>query len=389
VRGDDVFVVGNGFAAFSRNGGKIFEHIDLSAPFPSETLYDQTVIYDQKRDLLVWAHEAINNKGQRRLRIGSAQGQKITDWYFRFREIRPLHFGLGQRDWFDFHDIALGEEFLYLSANVFASPDDDTFEDVKLQGWMIMRIRLDSLASDKEYSDVPESYFVSKVHSFRGVQGAGKTMRWGGHVNLATLRVLTWPEYDELIAQDIAIRPWGGGGRRTAPGPDGKDWLGSTNARITAAWSAGGRTGFAWTAGADMSHRMPYVRAVLLKEKTLQVVDEPDLWSPDYAFAFPAAAPNANGQVGFSVYYGGGKLYPSHAVGRLFLGSEDGPSRWELVPTAVGTSGPDISAWGDFLVVRPHNVERGSWVTCGITLQGGSTREDVEVRYIRFSVGKD
>ena len=104
-----------------------------------------------------------------------------------------------------------------------------------------------------------------------------------------------------------------GGSRRRGFGPD--------------------HVGFAWTAAQDTNFTNPYVRGVILNKATLDDPKDLILWNRSFAYAYPAVVANRRGQLGVAVAYGGGRLFPSFAVGLLQpppppgRRSGDGPSR--------------------------------------------------------------
>jgi hypothetical protein len=108
------------------------------------------------------------------------------------------------------------------------------------------------------------------------------------------------------------------------------------------------------------------------------VLDEPDIWSQTAAWAYPAAAANAQGVAGFTAFYGGGTRHPSHVVGVKTA------TGWDTLFTRVGTHSPPNQAWGDYLSCTAHNANPSHWVASGYTLQGGNLRKNIEPRYVRF-----
>ena len=151
--------------------------------------------------------------------------------------------------------------------------------------------------------------------SIRLTRGAAATMYMGSHNSAAQIRVLQWPDSATGMSwNDVNVRSWAAGAY-SAPGPGGVNWLGRLDPRITGAWVGAATIGFMWSANRDASHPLPYVRVVRLKESTKALIDEPDIWSRTSAWAYPAAAANAEGVVGFSAFYGGGTRHPGHVVG--------------------------------------------------------------------------
>ncbi len=117
-----------------------------------------------------------------------------------------------------------------------------------------------------------------------------------------------------------------------------------------------------------------------LDETSRGVIDEPDIWHPTYAYAYPDACPNDRGDVGISLFRGGGSRYPGHVVGVMGSGS----TSWTLLGTRDGTSGPADSKWGDYVACRRHSPDGLTWLASGFTLQGGNTRDAVEPRVVHF-----
>jgi hypothetical protein len=119
-----------------------------------------------------------------------------------------------------------------------------------------------------------------------------------------------------------------------------------------------------------------------LIESIQALLDEPDLWSPTFAYAYPDIVPNHVGGVGITLFRGGGPLHPSHVVGVLDTTSG---AAWTLSGTKNGTNGPTDSKWGDYLTCRPVDGNPAQWVAAGFTLQGGGDRMNIEPRLVVFS----
>ena len=181
-----------------------------------------------------------------------------------------------------------------------------------------------------------------------------------------------------LSSWTVPVGPWNATNYQSN-GPGNAPWLARADDRITGAWRAKGKLGFMWSAASRPGRPHPYVRCVRIDEATLTVVDEPDLWSANGAWAYPAAAPNTRGDVGVSAFFGG-PTHPAHAVGRL----DDQLGTWETMITATSTHGPDRGKWGDYLVCRAHPTKRTAWIASGFTLNGGNDRAFVDPRYVVF-----
>jgi hypothetical protein len=271
--------------------------------------------------------------------------------------------------------VAVGEQFLYLTTNMFTTVSPSFTRSV------VFRLPLDKLAA---YEGFDYNYFESADDfSLRPTKGASDTMYFANHVTTNRIRVFTWPENNATLTSDEATVDVWSNAQRVAPGPDGRDWLGRADHRMTAGWMSGDEIGFAWTAAQDGNFPFPHARIAILDKNTKAIVAQPHIWNPDFAYAYPAAAPNEDGVVGVSVLYGGGaELHPSHAVG--ILHSDD--AGWSLVATANGTHGPAANRGGDYLDAEQHGGDPKSWVATGLTQQAGPQRTDVEPRYVHFRV---
>ena len=110
---------------------------------------------------------------------------------------------------------------------------------------------------------------------------------------------------------DIDVAPWTNSYSSSAP--NGIDWLGRIDGRITGAAVGGGRISLMWTSG---SRETAPIRSFAwrIDEATKRVIDEPDIWSNSNAWAYPTASSNTRGELGFTAFYGGA-VHPSHIVG--------------------------------------------------------------------------
>jgi hypothetical protein len=117
---------------------------------------------------------------------------------------------------------------------------------------------------------------------------------------------------------------------------------------------------------------------VRIGEASKQVTDEPDVWSQQRAWAYPAASCNSQGVIGFTAFYGGKDRNPGHVVGVRDASS------WSVVYSKLGSDSPDVEKWGDYLTCRAHAPQTDTWVAVGYTLEGGQTRSDVLPRLVHF-----
>jgi len=382
ARGSEVLMTGNWYAAFSSDGGSTFSYVNPDTTFPDipgqPFCCDQLADYDATNDVMFWFLQYVkdDNVGQNTVRLAVAQGADIASQAWRFYDFTPQAVGGWSSEWFDYPAMAVGENFLYITTNAFSTGASPSFRRS-----VILRIPLAQLA---DYQSLNLDFFDTTQHgSLRPSRGAGSTMYIGTHLNRNTIRIFSWPENSTtLSSDDVSVEIWSGG-TSIAPGPDGNDWLGRVDSRITAGWLSDDTLGFAWTVPQDAQHDFPHVRVVLVDRNSMTASDQPHIWNDSFAFAYPSAAPNGDEIVGLSVFYGGGgQHHPSHAVGVL----DPADNTWKLATTASGTHGPAVNKWGDYLAVRPHGSAANQWVATGYTLNGGSGRQDIEPRFIQFEL---
>jgi hypothetical protein len=372
--GSNVFVTGNWFASMSTTGGSNFAPVDPSTALPSAAggfCCDQVVLYDRSRDIWIWILQYLQTGGSNVFRVAISRGSSFGSWYWW--DFSPRGLNAAWTDmWFDYPDAALSANHLYIAFNGFNAAG-------RWQRAFVFKLPLDPL---KDRSSLGYQWWSTTAHgSLRLTQGAVNTMFFAGHNGSTRLRVFSWPDGSGTIGSfDVNVSAYSAG-PYSAPGPGGAEWLGRTDSRITGAWLTGTRAGFMWTAGAGSGRPLPYVKVAVVDTVTRSLIEQPDIWNPSIAFAYPAACPNAQGVVGVSLFMGGGTRHPTHLVG-----FRDGAA-WRLVVTRSSTHGPVGGAWGDYLSCKRHQPQASEWVASGFTLQGGTDRRHVEPQYVRFAIG--
>lgn len=373
--GNDVFFTGNWYAASSHNLGGAWTAVNPFTALPSADggfCCDQTVVSAPSQHMFVWLLQYVKANGTNTLRLAVRDSAGIK-WWWDFRPTTLNHSWTDQ--WFDYNSAALSDNYLYVTSNIY-----DFSSEPKWLRAVVIRVKLTDLAAG---AGLPFDYFEATANgSLRCTFGATATMYFGSPNNDGTVRVFTWPESSIKVTQkDVAVAGWTAG-TYSAPCPDGTEWLSRLDDRITAAWTANGTIGFAWSANKEATRPFPYVRIVRLTESTQALLDQPDIWSSNFAYAYPDIVPNHKGGVGITLFRGGGTMYPSHVVGVL---ATTGGASWTLRGTKNGTNGPADSKWGDYLTCRPHDGNPDQWVAAGFTLQGGGGRTNIEPRLVVFS----
>jgi hypothetical protein len=117
-----------------------------------------------------------------------------------------------------------------------------------------------------------------------------------------------------------------------------------------------------WNAGKDdgsgdcsKGKVQPFVKILRINDQSLEGIGEFHIWNPNYAFAFPALATSAAGEIGVSVPYGGPSDFPTSTVG--FLNDFE---LFSLEDSDVTFSDAGATRIGDYYVVRnsgPSNID--------------------------------
>lgn len=378
--GSEVLVAGNWYTTTSTNGGQSWAFVDpyhLLPPTAGGFCCDQVTLYDPTRGIFVWLLQYVRDaNGTNALRVAVKKAGTLGDnawwwWDFTPASTNPAWTG----EWFDFPDLELSANYLYVTTNSFAGN--------QWRRSVVFRLPLDALA---ERSQLQYRYWTTSTYfSLRCVRGARDVMYFAALNPPNRVRLYSWPETAASpTGRDIAVSPWSAG-KYSAPGPDGADWLGRCDDRITGAWLANGSVGLAWSANSRAGRPFPYVRVVEIDPAAAQATADRDIWNPTFAYAYPNGCPNDRGDVAITLFRGGGPWQPS-----LLVGIWDATlGRWRLRRAKDGTNGPADNKWGDYLTCRRHAPDGLTWVACGYTLQGGTGLPHVEPRVVVFGLDTD
>jgi hypothetical protein len=390
ARSDNVLVTANWFAAFSKNGGKTFQAIKPWELFPqvpaNPFCCDQVAVYDKRNDLMVWLLQYDYDDNGNFLRLAVAQGDDIPNQRWRYYDLAPSAIGKWANTWFDFPNLTVGLGNLYISSNVYSTRNvknpDGTIVKTPFERSVMLRIPLRELS---KYQGLQINYFDTQdFGGLRATQGASDVMYFGANADVGSLRVFSWPETGSTLSfKDLTVQDWDTGPPK-AVCPDQNDWMYRVDTRLTAAWSANGDIGFAWTTPQDSFFRFPQVRMAVIRASDMTVVAQPIVWNNEFAFALPAVAVDPAGDLGISLHFGGNHFYPSHAVGILHPIDSWTTSKWDLnvIQVTLGQHGPSDGNWGDYGGVRALDTDPTTWLTVGYTLQG--TQSEVQLDYVQF-----
>src|SRR5574337_1250029 len=386
--GTAVFQTGNWYAALSTDNGATFSFVNPFTTFPSVNggfCCDQSVLYNQSRDLLFWLMLYRHDTNTNTLRLAIAKGQSALSsgtWYYY--DLTPQMVGLPTGRWFDYPHLALSNNYLYVTANVFTISTPYTWTNT-----VIMRLPLDTLSA---HTALTLDYYVTNDHfNFTATQGATTRIYWGSQsLTSWQIRLYQWDEGSPTVSwTDVAISSYPLS-TPSCPGPDGRDWCGRSDDRILGAWVANGIIGFMWNASQGSGYPYPHIRALRITESTKAVIDQPVLWNSNFAWIYPAVGVNARGHIAGPVFSGGGTSYPTLNV---FIWDDLSPdpmtSGWETHGVVTSTNGPIENKWGDYLASRPQSPNSNTWIGTGYSLQGGGANSNARPRFIWFGRERD
>jgi hypothetical protein len=325
--GDDiVFVTANWFAAFSTNGGGSFTPINPTTVFPADTVgfcCDQVVQYVPSIDRFIWLLQGSTTAtqlGGYRLAAASPadlESSGATAW--TYWNLTPAVFGQPTGTAFDYPDMSVGNEFLYVSWDA-GWPGCPSGCD---KGFQVVRIPLSEIQSSSTihigYTDPTLATMAWGAHI---AQNPGNEVFWAGHNTDSQMRVFTLAESsNSYFWRDVGISTWATGGL-TSTTPDAKDWMDKLNGFPRHSPHGLARSGnelwFAWSAGSDDNFPRAHVEMVTLDNSDYHKIRQVQIWNGDFEFGYPALSTNAcTGEIGLSLEYGGNGRYENHAVGFL------------------------------------------------------------------------
>ncbi len=373
--GKRMMLTGNWFCSRSTDGGKNWRFIDPyteTPPTGAGFCCDQLVHYSKTWRLWIWMLQFSKDSSGNIIRVAVSASGRPGTWIWWDTAPKDVN-SAWNRDWFDYPDLLETDQHLLLSFNMFAVSNN------RWKRAAVLRFPLQAL---KDRGKLPrKAWSTAQFGSLRFAKGAGDSAFFAGqNIAASSIELFEWPDADGGVTQSsVTVGDWNDG-PYDSDGPNNAAWLKRLDDRITGGWRAKGVLGFAWSASSDAAHPHPYIRVARIDETNAGLIDEPDLWSSDRAWAYPATAPNRRGDVGITAFCGGGGLHPNHAVGWL----NESKSTWEMALGTASTHGPFRGKWGDYLDIQPDPSRKTYWLASGYVLNGGSNRRNITPRVVSF-----
>lgn len=378
--GQEALFSGNWYAAHSANGGQTWNLVNPFTFFPNTAggfCCDQSLIYIPRVGMHVWILQYLKSNNTNVLRIAFKSNQLGSRPGWKWWDLVPASVNPNwSTEWFDYNHCAISDNFLYVGTNMFKGATD------RFTRAVMFRIPLSAFAPNAQL--MVDHFTTMTNFSLRCVQGAKKIMYFGSHEGALAnkLRIFAWPESSASVTSKVVnVTAWNGATPYGPVGPGAANWVGRCDGRITGGWLANGQLGFMWSVNKQGAARpFPFVRVARISAANMTLVDEPDIWSNAFAFAYPDATPNQAGDIGVTLFAGGNTFHPKHVIG---VRKPNGTS-WNLRAVASSTHSPADNKWGDYLTCRVDHPNGNNWVASGFSLQGGSGIANVSPNFVRF-----
>ncbi|HLU40668.1 MAG TPA: hypothetical protein VK081_14880, partial [Planctomycetota bacterium] len=251
---DTILQTGNWYAARSLDSGETWTHISPYTTFSATDggfCCDQRAIYIPSVDITVWllqyTYSSTTQQGGQRIAIANGRADLRAgnngSWHSYYFD--PRDFGRPAGEWLDFPDIAYSNGHLYCASNIFNAAG--SFTDA-----VVWRMPLSQLAAGGtvNFGYARSSSALSGGSSYRLTQNAGATMYFARHVSTTQLRAYRWPDSSSTISwTNITVPDWSSTTGYRANAPNGINWAGRADSRITGAYYKSGEYGFMWHCG--------------------------------------------------------------------------------------------------------------------------------------------
>lgn len=379
--GGVVFMTSNWYAAYSTNAGTSFRQLNPTTVFPADPVgfcCDQIVVYVKSIDRFIWL---LQGNGMRLASASPASIKKNKGKIWNFWKITPSSIGEPAGAGFDYPDLAVGDNDLYMSWDTCWPGNPPGCN----QGREIVRA---SLSKIKAGGYLPISWTnpsdSSNAWGSHLSQDTGNMIAWAGQDDNSDIRIFYWPESSSSYTwTDIGISTWANN-TLTSFTPDRVNWMKKLNGfpgnAVIGATRNGNEYWFAWSAGTDSNYPQPHVEMVELDANNgFNPVQQVQIWNSGFAYGYPALATNAcTREIGFSVEEGGGGAYENFDVG--FWG--------DFLTHTMTSSNKGVNRFGDYVSIRQDLTTKGGnrfFDAFGYGVQKGLK---TDTRYVQFGRSK-
>ncbi len=364
--GQTVMTTGNYWMSLSKDGGQNFTSVNPTTIFPEDYggfCCDQVLQYVPRYDLFIWLLQySANASGLNAIRIAVATTNEVRNsdgksWtYWDFTNTTFASSGS-----LDYNDMSFGNTFLYWASSVGGGANR-----------YVIRIPLKELQAKStvnfQFTGSTSAYWSHVT------QNGSDGVYWAGHKNNSTMLVYSMMDADGFYSwRDVSINAWPNN-TISSTAANGTDWLqdASWKTYVRAAALRGNNVYFAWNASSGGGFPNAHVQIAEISTSSFSLINQMQIWNPDFAFAYPYFETNREGELGLIVAFGGGTFNASSGVGV-----------WgDFVVYYPRLSNLSVGNYGHYHTVRRSGSDQMQWVGAGYTHKADGS---VLPYYIRFS----
>ena len=382
---NNFFMVGDLYAASSRNHGRTWTYSDPQRVFPTAKpfLSGGRLVQPRKAPkTLIWvlAERPTSIRSTNVMRL--AWINKRNDlWKMQWKSITFSSTTLGGRSdqSVRIRDAAADDFWLYVSF--------DFWSGGFMQQSGIARFSLTNIAADKPIAWQRKHSTQLKGFRYGLARGCTTHMFFASRLNDTKLRIFRWAATggsffggDRTVTRSYS-------GVSSSKLRNGKSWLNNDEHAITTGYTRGKEIGFLFGSNKGGSFKQPFIRICRFRVSDLSHIGDNNLSDRNHAKAFPAVCVDKDGNIGATWSSGGSVLWPSVEVGILDATNN---YSWSSITKKVayyGNNSPAFARWGYRASVVPHPSYKGNFVATGQTMLGGSTDAYCQHRAVWFSRG--
>jgi hypothetical protein len=362
--GQTVMTTGNTYMSLSLDGGQSFTSVNPTTIFPNDyggLCCDQVLQYVPEFDMFVWLLQYRTSGGQNAIRIAvqntqlvrSSNGTSWTYWDFTNDALAPS-------GTLDYNDMSFGRQFLYWTSSIGGGSNR-----------YVIRVPLAELNA----KGTVNYQFTGSTNAFWShvTQNGTNAVYWAGHQNNSTMLVYSMRDADNFYSwREVNINSWPNN-TMSSTAADGNDWLtdASWKTYVRAATIRENNAIFAWNASNNANFPQTHVQIAEINTSSWTLVNQFQIWNPDFAFAYPYFETNQKGQIGIITAFGGGPWNASSGVGV-----------WgDFVIYYPRLSSRSYTNYGHYHTTRRSGTNADEWVSAGFTYE---TDGSVTPYYVRF-----
>ena len=173
--------------------------------------------------------------------------------------------------------------------------------------------------------------------------------------------------------------------------PDGTDPCLRANDKINIGYTNGDEVGWFWNVRQGGGFPFPHIRGARFDaDSDPTLLDEPDIWNPNFAWIYPTVGVNDRGHVGLTAYEMGGGRFPKPAA--TLIDDIVPDTDWDSLAfhgIIASDSGVTANTWGDYQSVRPYGDCANTFAGSVQSMQGGTTGANAEHRFAWFGRARD